>query len=93
MTDAPTIDATLYITDAELIRRMGVPEKIARQTIRALDATPAAASPGKRKSGGIDGTGRQFGPTWTERAGVQWNPQPTDEAPMAEAPVSKTRRA
>jgi hypothetical protein len=30
---------TLYITDAEMIRRMGVPEKIARDAIRALDAT------------------------------------------------------
>lgn len=28
---------TLYITDAELIRRMGVPEKIARATLRELD--------------------------------------------------------
>jgi hypothetical protein len=28
----------LYVTDAELIRRMGVPEKIAREAIRALDA-------------------------------------------------------
>ncbi len=31
---------TLYVTDAELIRRMGVPEKIAREAIRALDADP-----------------------------------------------------
>jgi hypothetical protein len=30
--------ATLYVTDAELIRRMGVPEKIARRVIRDLDA-------------------------------------------------------
>lgn len=41
MTDTPIQTDkrdTLYITDAELIRRMGVPEKIARQTLRALDA-------------------------------------------------------
>jgi len=31
---------TLYITDAELIRRMGVPEKIARQAIEVLDRDP-----------------------------------------------------
>ena len=39
MTDHP-IDphATLYVTDAEMIRRMGVPEKIARRRIRDLDA-------------------------------------------------------
>jgi hypothetical protein len=27
----------LYVTDAELIRRLGVPEKIARQTLAMLD--------------------------------------------------------
>jgi hypothetical protein len=31
---------TLYLTDAELIRRMGVPEKIARQAIEVLDRDP-----------------------------------------------------
>lgn len=29
---------TLWVTDAELIRRMGCPEKIARQAIKELDA-------------------------------------------------------
>jgi hypothetical protein len=44
MTDAATIvrEDTLYITDAELIRRMGVPEKIARAVIRELDPSRAA---------------------------------------------------
>lgn len=51
MTAADTLDreGTLYITDAELIRRMGVPEKIARQTIRALDANPRSGFPKKQK--------------------------------------------
>lgn len=43
MTDAAhAIDTreTLWVTDAELIRRMGVPEKIARETLRALDLDP-----------------------------------------------------
>jgi hypothetical protein len=31
---------TLWVTDAELIRRMGVPEKIARAALHALDADP-----------------------------------------------------
>ena len=31
---------TLYITDAELIRRMGVPEKTAREAIKVLDRDP-----------------------------------------------------
>lgn len=30
----------LWVTDAELIRRMGVPEKTARETLRMLDAKP-----------------------------------------------------
>jgi hypothetical protein len=29
---------TLWVTDAELIRRIGVPEKTARETLRMLDA-------------------------------------------------------
>ena len=31
----------LWVTDAELIRRMGVPEKTARETLRMLDRTPS----------------------------------------------------
>lgn len=31
----------LWVTDAELIRRMGVPEKTARETLRMLDAKPS----------------------------------------------------
>ncbi len=38
---------TLYVTDAELIRRMGVPEKIAREALRALDANPRSGFPAK----------------------------------------------
>lgn len=40
----PDTSDRLWVTDAELIRRMGVPEKKARQAIRALDKEP-------RKSG------------------------------------------
>lgn len=40
---------TLYITDAELIRRMGVPEKIARDAIRTMDANPRNGFPQKQK--------------------------------------------
>ena len=39
---------TLYITDAELIRRMGVPEKIARHAIRELDRNRASGFPKKQ---------------------------------------------
>jgi hypothetical protein len=39
----------LYVTDAELIRRMGVPEKIAREAIRMLDRNPHSGFPKKQK--------------------------------------------
>ena len=38
---------TLYVTDAEMIRRMGVPEKIARSVIKQLDAKRASEFPQK----------------------------------------------
>jgi hypothetical protein len=49
----------LYVTDAELIRRMGVPEKIAREAIRALDAS--AVFPRSRSYSGTGGITR---PAW-----------------------------
>lgn len=39
---------TLYVTDAELIRRMGVPEKIARQAIKMLDSNRTSGFPQKQ---------------------------------------------
>ena len=46
MTDALTIETderpmTLWVTDAELIRRSGVPEKIMRRNLRELDRLPS----------------------------------------------------
>ena len=38
----------LWVTDAELIRRMGVPEKTARETLRSLDR-PGSGFPKKQK--------------------------------------------
>ncbi len=43
---------TLWVTDAEMIRRMGVPEKIARVTIHMLDRNPSSGFPKKQKSWG-----------------------------------------
>jgi hypothetical protein len=40
---------TLYVTDAELIRRMGVPEKIARAALHALDRNKGSGFPQKKK--------------------------------------------
>lgn len=40
---------TLYVTDAELIRRLGVPEKVARAAIRALDLDRSSGFPQKKK--------------------------------------------
>lgn len=53
---APEIEApaqaprepTLWVTDAELIRRLGVPEKIAYSTLRRLDAAPNLGFPQKQ---------------------------------------------
>lgn len=41
-------EPALWITDAELIRRLGAPEKIARQAIRALDTNPRSGFPQKQ---------------------------------------------
>ena len=51
MTDTLDHDTrdTLYVTDAELIRRMGVPEKIARAAIAALDRDRGSGFPQKKK--------------------------------------------
>jgi hypothetical protein len=38
---------TLFVTDGEMIRRIGVPEKIARAAIRALDENPHSGFPKK----------------------------------------------
>lgn len=48
MTDATTIE-TIWVTDAELIRRSGVPEKIMRDNLRALDANPRSGFPPKQR--------------------------------------------
>jgi hypothetical protein len=38
---------TLFVADAEMIRRIGVPEKLARAAIRALDENPDSGFPKK----------------------------------------------
>ena len=38
--EQPAREPTLWVTDAELIKRMGVPEKIARDALHSLDADP-----------------------------------------------------
>lgn len=39
----------LFVTDIELIERLDVPEKIAREALRALDKTPGSGFPPKQK--------------------------------------------
>jgi hypothetical protein len=39
----------LFVTDAELIRRMGVPEKDARAALQVLDANKTSGFPRKQK--------------------------------------------
>ena len=38
---------TLFVTDGEMIRRIGIPEKLARAAIRALDENPHSRFPKK----------------------------------------------
>ena len=38
----------LWVTDAELIRRMGVPERVARQTLHMLDRQRGSGFPKKQ---------------------------------------------
>lgn len=49
---------TLWITDAELIRRIGVPEKIVRQNLHEFDTKPQLGFPQKSKIWG----GRRYWP-------------------------------
>ena len=59
----------LYVTDAELIRRLGVPEKVARQAIEMLDRDRRSGFPPKQKLWG----NRRFMPAimaWLERTGA-----------------------
>ncbi len=50
MTDIPAhVIETVWVTDAELIRRSGVPEKIMRKNLEAFDETPAMGFPPKDK--------------------------------------------
>jgi hypothetical protein len=42
----------LYVTDAELIRRIGAPERIARAAITTLDHDPRSGFPKKQKAWG-----------------------------------------
>jgi len=50
MTDAATTEReTLWVTDAELIRRMGCPEKIAREALAMLDRDRKSGFPQKQK--------------------------------------------
>ncbi|WP_316196869.1 winged helix-turn-helix domain-containing protein [Bradyrhizobium sp. SZCCHNS3053] len=42
-------EPTLFVTDAEMIRRLGVPEKVARAAIRALDRDRGSGFPPKQR--------------------------------------------
>jgi hypothetical protein len=44
----PPREPTLWVTDAEMIRRMGVPEKIARVAIEGFDKDKGSGFPQKK---------------------------------------------
>jgi hypothetical protein len=80
VTDAPTVERErLYVTDAELIRLLGVPERTARAAIHALDANPASGFPKKQKLWGD----RRYWPA--VRAYLDRTSGITVEAPRREA--------
>jgi hypothetical protein len=82
MSDTDTPDkgpphATLYITDAELIRRLGVPEKIARQAIKEMDAKRDSGFPQKSRLWGD----RRYWPAvkaWLDRTNGLKTDAPTE---------------
>jgi hypothetical protein len=45
-------EPALFVTDAELIRRLGVPEKIARAALHALDRDRGSGFPQKQATWG-----------------------------------------
>lgn len=74
----------LWVTDAELIRRSGVPEKIARQAIEMLDKNPVSGFPKKDPLWG----NRRFWPAvemyWAKRQGLV--PQTAHAGSIASVP-------
>lgn len=46
--ERPAPRETLWVTDAELIRRIGAPEKVAREAIHRLDADRSSGFPQKQ---------------------------------------------
>jgi len=67
---SPDRHDTLWVTDAELIRRSGVPEKIARQAIEVLDKNEVSGFPQKDPMWG----NRRYWPAvqlyWSKRQGL-----------------------
>jgi hypothetical protein len=67
---------TLFVTDAEMIRRIGVPERIARAAIRALDENPHSRFPKKSALWG----NRRYWPAveawFQEQHDLQTDPEP-----------------
>jgi hypothetical protein len=67
---------TLFVTDAEMIRRIGVPYRIARAAIRALDENPHSRFPKKSALWG----NRRYWPAvrawFQEQHDLQTGPEP-----------------
>ena len=67
-----TKEPTVWVTDAELIRRSGVPEKVARAALHALDADKKSGFPRKNPLWG----GRRYWPAvksyWERIGGVSY---------------------
>lgn len=70
----------LFVTDAELIERLGVPVKVARETIRMLDRNPRSGFPRKKAIWGD----RRYWPAieeWLEKSTMDMLGGGTSELP------------
>jgi hypothetical protein len=72
---------TLFVTDPEMIRRIGVPDKIARAAIKALDENPYSGFPKKSEVWG----NRRYWPAveiwFQQHQGLEASPKAKRPAP------------
>lgn len=81
-----TDETTMWVTDAEMIRRMGAPEKITREVIRMLDRDQRSGFPRKQKLWGD----RRYWPAVRSYLDKRYGVGFTNDAARV-APESRTR--
>lgn len=71
----------LFVTDAELIRRAGLPERVARKMLKDMDADPSKGFPPKQQELG----NRRYWPAVQAWLAEPPTPEPTPEEKEADA--------